>query len=177
MDIFLKAACRLHPSPDVTFKKYHLINGSLAFSAAKFPPVASGHCLGALICWPALPGGAGACSPLGRATGLLAPRPCPHAAVILSTTPALPHCRPQSQPGTTPDTTLPETAPPASRPGILISHLSDSVSLSNKPSTLILLIIGEQIFPQIIRQLKSYSLPLRTIFNPDLNVIYTSHLP
>lgn len=98
MDIFLKAACRLHPSPHVTFKKYHLINGSLAFSTAKFPPVASGHCLGALICWPALPGGAGACSPLGRATGLLAPRPCPHAAVILSTTPALPHCRPQSQP-------------------------------------------------------------------------------
>ena len=40
-----------------------------------------------------------------------------------------------------------------------------------------LLIIEEQIFPQIIRQLKSYNLSLRTIFNPDLNVICTSPLP
>ena len=73
--------------------------------------------------------------------------------------------------------TLPEAALAASGPGRLISHLSVSVSLSNKPSILILLIIGEQIFPQIIRQLKSHTLPLRTIFNPDLNVIYTSQLP
>lgn len=52
-----------------------------------------------------------------------------------------------------------------------------SSALSSTPSTLVLLIIGEQIFPQIIRQFKSYNLSLRTIFNPDLNVIYTSRLP
>lgn len=32
-------------------------------------------------------------------------------------------------------------------------------------------------FSQIIRQFKSYTLSRRTIFNPDLNVIYTSPLP
>ena len=97
--------------------------------------------------------------------------PLPPRCLVLSTTPALPWVDPT--PGLCGHDPSQDCTASLKARNI---HFS-SLFLSNKPSILILLIIGEQIFPQIIRQLKSYTLPLRTIFNPDLNVIYTSQLP
>lgn len=148
MDFFLKAACHPHPSPDVTFKKYHLINGSLAPSSAKFPPEASGHSLGALVCRPALPGGDSTSSPLGPAARPLAqptPRPAPPPMLLwwlsrftVDPTPPPGLCRRDPSPGST------SRSP---RPEIPISHLSVCLSLSDKPNILTLLVVGEQIFP------------------------------
>lgn len=83
LNFFLKADCHLHPSPNATFKKYHLITELLALGFANAPPpnARPPRRLAAdrVLPYAASPArGAGACSLLGTAAGPQLHPPHPH---------------------------------------------------------------------------------------------------
>lgn len=139
------------------------------------PPKASGPSLGAPICW-------------RPCQGDLAPAPClaptlpasgsgpavdPKSGAAARPERALRACLlgPPPHPQACVDTIPPQAAPPGLQGGKYPPLFLPPHAPPTKPNILILLIIEEQIFPKIIRQFKSYALSLRTIFNPDLDVI------